>query len=126
MGSKNKTLVTAVTNFQKKSLKIDRTRNGWFIKGIPILNSDDSSNLLTTEEQAVLVAIDPINERLYARTPSNASPARADTPIPNVNANDDDQPEYDNEFDDKIDENGPETMVNVTKIQFIWMCVNRF
>lgn len=76
------------------------------------LNSDDTSEPLTTEEQAVLVAIDPINERLYARTPSNASPARADTPIPNLNANDD-QTEDENEFDDKIDENEPETMVNV-------------
>ncbi len=71
---------------------------------------------LTTEEQAVLVAIDPVNERLYVRTPSNASPVRADTPIPDFNANEK-EPEFENELDDKIDENGPDTMVNVFTFQ---------
>lgn len=76
------------------------------------INSNDTSEPLTAEEQAVLVAIDPVNQRLYARTPSNASPARADTPIPDLNANDD-QREDENELDDKIDENEPDAMVNV-------------
>lgn len=66
---------------------------------------------LSAEEQAVLVAIDPVNERLYPRTPSNASPlpARADTPIPDFNANE--EPEDENEVNE-IDESGPNIMVN--------------
>lgn len=79
-------------------------------------NSDDTEPL-STEEQAVLVAIDPVNERLYARTPSNASPVRADTPIPDFNANNDEQPDYENDTNDKIDENEPNTMVNIHTIQ---------
>lgn len=55
-----------------------------------------------------------MNERLYARTPSNASPARADTPIPDSNAND----ELDDENDliDDNDEHVPNRMVNVLRI----------
>lgn len=74
----------------------------------------NSGEPLSTEEQAVLAAIDPVNERLYARTPSNASPvspARADTPIPDFNANDK-QPDDENDLDN-ADEDGPKTMVNV-------------
>lgn len=86
--------------------------------------SNSVATPLSAEEQAVLVAIDPVNERLYARTPSNASPARADTPIPDSNANDDPLDD-ENELDDKIDENGPETLVNTTTI-FSLRCVHRF
>ncbi|KAJ6640937.1 hypothetical protein Bhyg_05870, partial [Pseudolycoriella hygida] len=93
----------------KRNLSSDELRNGNIssptspkllsqksFNGKPdALNDSDDAKPLTTEEQAVLVAIDPINERLYARTPSNASPspARADTPIPDLNANDD-EPEH--------------------------------
>lgn len=82
-------------------------------------NSAESLEPLSTEEQAVLVAIDPVNERLYARTPSNASPARADTPIPDFNDNDD-QPEDENEPDNN--ESGPNTMVYNIEIE---ICVDR-
>lgn len=37
---------------------------------------------------------------------------RADTPIPDLNANDD-PPEDENELNDKTDENGPDTLVNI-------------
>lgn len=42
---------------------------------------------LTTEEQAVLVAINPENEILYSQTPSNPSP-RSVTPINGDKEND--------------------------------------
>lgn len=62
------------------------------------------------------------------RTPSNASsarPDRADTPIPDFNANDD-QPEYENEFNDKIDENEPEKLVSVITFPDVLCVLIRF
>lgn len=50
---------------------------------IPLLYSSGNEphrGPLTTEEQAVLVAINPENEILYKQTPSNPSP-RSVTPI---------------------------------------------
>lgn len=47
----------------------------------------ENNRPLTTEEQAVLVAINPENEILYnQQTPSNPSP-RSDTPIINGDEN---------------------------------------
>lgn len=86
--------------------------------------SVDNLEPLSAEEQAVLAAIDPVNERLYARTPSNASPARADTPIPDFNANNDGTEEADVENElDNIDEKEPDTMVSDSKF---YVCVDRF
>ncbi|XP_037035918.1 uncharacterized protein LOC119074076 isoform X3 [Bradysia coprophila] len=105
-------------SMMKRNLSTDELRNGnltptspkpttpksFITKQSTVFDSDTISEPLTAEEQAVLVAIDPVNERLYARTPSNASPARADTPIPDSNAN---------EPDDQNDENGPNRMTDI-------------
>lgn len=90
-----------------------------YYKAIHPYRSGEDFKPLTTEEQAVLVAIDPVNERLYVRTPSNASPARADTPIPDFNANDD-QFEDESELD-KIEEVATDKMVNILLIYIsVW------